>query len=156
MTAGKFARWICLADADEKIPDEAMNTLEIGAADRPPQAPHRALASKGLRPQATADWSPPATAVVSTGDDTAEPPNPPAGGGEGTPRGPGCAPPGTSHGTLECHGSFRATVLRQKGPPGADPTRQRTKAEHCGSRHCADFVDPQREYDPLLLTFWDG
>ncbi len=22
--------------------------------------------------------------------------------------------------------------------------------------HFADFVDPQREYDPLLLTFWDG
>ncbi len=22
--------------------------------------------------------------------------------------------------------------------------------------HCADFVDPQREYDPLLSTFWDG
>jgi hypothetical protein len=22
--------------------------------------------------------------------------------------------------------------------------------------HCADFVDPQRESNPLLLTFWDG
>jgi hypothetical protein len=22
--------------------------------------------------------------------------------------------------------------------------------------HCADFVDPERKYNPLLLTFWDG
>jgi hypothetical protein len=99
LTAGESARWISLANADEKISDAALNALELGAADArtgrlscPPSTREAFFAARRehLRnflteqgPAPTGDrsvGSSSARAAVSTGDDAAEPPAPPAAG----------------------------------------------------------------------------
>jgi hypothetical protein len=104
LTAGESARWISLANADEKISDAALTVLELGAADArtgrlscPPLAREAFFAARRehLRnflteqgPALASDRSSSARAAVSTGDDTADFPIPPAGG-----RPPTSAPP---------------------------------------------------------------
>ncbi len=97
LTAGESACWISLANADEKISDAALNALELGAAGartrrlscRPPtQEAFFAARREHLRNflteqgQATTGdqsaGSSSARAAVSTGNDAAEPPAPPA------------------------------------------------------------------------------
>ena len=99
LTAGESARWISLANADEKISDAALNALELGAADArtgrlscPPPTRETFFAARRehLRnflneqgPATTGDrssGSSSARAAVSTGHDTAELPTPPSGG----------------------------------------------------------------------------
>ena len=100
LTAGESARWISLANADEKISDAALNALELGAADArtgrgrlscPPPTREAFFAARRehLRnflneqgPATTGDRSldsSSARAAVSTGNDTTEPPTPPSG-----------------------------------------------------------------------------
>ena len=99
LTTGESARWISLANADEKISDAALNALELGAADArtgrlscPPPTRETFFAARRehLRnflneqgPATTGDrssGSSSARAAVSTGHDTAELPTPPSGG----------------------------------------------------------------------------
>jgi hypothetical protein len=98
LTAGESARWISLANADEKISDAALNALELGAADArtgrlscPPPTREAFFAARRehLRnflheqgPATTGDrgvGSSSARAAVSTGNGAAEPPTPPVG-----------------------------------------------------------------------------
>ena len=107
LTAGESARWISLANADEKISDAALNALELGAADArtgrlscPPPTREAFFAARRehLRnflteqgPATTGDrilGSSSARAAVSTGNGTAELPTPPSGGAP-----PSSAPP---------------------------------------------------------------
>ena len=107
LTAGESARWISLANADEKLSDAALNALELGAADArtgrlscpPPtreaffaaRREHRRNFLNEQGPATTGDrslGSSSARAAVSTGNDTAEPPTPPSGGAP-----PSSAPP---------------------------------------------------------------
>jgi hypothetical protein len=93
LTAGESARWISLANADEKISDAALNALELGTADArtgrlscPPPTREAFFAARRehLRnflneqgPATTGDrsmGSSSARAAVSTGNDTTEPP----------------------------------------------------------------------------------
>jgi hypothetical protein len=98
LTTGESARWISLANADEKISDAALNALELGAADArtgrlscPPPTREAFFATRRehlrnfLNEQGPAAGDRnvgPASArvAVSTGHDTAEPLTPPAGG----------------------------------------------------------------------------
>ena len=97
LTAGESARWISLANADEKISDAALNALELSAANAqrgrhscPPEtleaflAAHREhlrnfLAEQGPAPTGDRNSGPSsARAAATTGSDAEEPP--PAGG----------------------------------------------------------------------------
>ncbi len=99
LTAAESARWISLANADEKISDAALNALEMGAADAragclscPPQTREAFFAAgrEHLRnflnkqgPATIGDRSVASSSVraaVSTGNDTAEAPAPPSWG----------------------------------------------------------------------------
>jgi hypothetical protein len=102
LTAGESARWISLANADEKISDAALNSLELSAANAPrgrhscPPETREAffaarrehlrnfLAEQGPAPTGDRNSGPSsARAAASTGSD-AEPP-PPAGGAPPSP-----------------------------------------------------------------------
>ena len=107
LAAGEHARWISLANADEKILDVALNVLELGATDArtgpmpvscppPMQVAFFAACCELLRnfltergPATTGSnsdrsvGSSSARAAVSTGNDAAEPPAPPAAGWPG-------------------------------------------------------------------------
>jgi hypothetical protein len=144
LTTGESARWISLANADEKISDAALNALELGTADArtgrlscPPPTREAFFAARRehLRnflneqgPATTGDGSlnsSSARAAVSTGNRRT--PHPAFGGGTtliGTPRGPGGrggAPPGPTHSTRERHGKTPSAVLRHTGMPGLAP-----------------------------------
>ena len=97
LTAAESARWISLANADEKISDAALNALELGAADAragrlscPPQTRQAFFAARREHLRNFLNEQGPATigdrsvasssarAAVTTGNDTAEPPAPPS------------------------------------------------------------------------------
>jgi hypothetical protein len=99
LTAGESARWISLANADEKISDAALHALELGDADArtgrlscPPPTREAFFSARRehLRnflneqgPAPAGDRSlgaPAARAAVSTGHDAASPLTPPSGG----------------------------------------------------------------------------
>ncbi len=121
LTTGESARWISLANADEKSPDAALHALVLGDADArtgrlscPPPTREAFFSARRehLRnflneqgPAPAGDRSlgaSAARAVVSTGHDAAGPLTPPSGGGQHPHRHPpwtGRAPPGPTRGT---------------------------------------------------------
>ena len=146
LTAGESARWISLANADEKISDAALNALELGTADArtgrlscPPPTREAFFAARRehLRnflneqgPATTGDrsmGSSSARAAVSTGNDTAEPPTPPSEG----------APPSSPAATPADRAAVVARLQAQHMARGSDT--EKPPPRYYGTPECPDL-----------------